>query len=83
MTGAIHTVAVIITFRKCNKNALERREGASRKIKTLYNRFFSQHNIYSSRTRLNVSAIIGETSLGLNCKVQTEGPKAWELNGGE
>jgi len=55
-TGARQTVAVIITVRKCNKNALERRAGASRKINTLYNRFFSQHNIYSARTRLLLSA---------------------------
>ena len=30
MTGARQTIAVIITFRKCNKNSLERRAGAYR-----------------------------------------------------
>jgi len=57
MAGARQTVAMIITFEKCNENALELRAGASRKINTLYNRFFSQHNIYSARTRLYVSAV--------------------------
>ena len=39
MMGARQTIAVIITFRKCNKKALERRTGAyrsSRKTNTLY-----------------------------------------------
>jgi hypothetical protein len=52
MTEARETVAIIMTFIKCNKNALERWAGASRKINTLYNRFFqlTQHIFSRNKT---------------------------------
>jgi hypothetical protein len=62
MTGARQTIAVIITFRKSNKNPLERRTGAywsSRKKRGIY------CNTAHLRTKMCLAVSYNEISNGL------------------